>query len=87
MENLKAEIEKHCNERHGNIIKTIDDVHGRLNNHSDRIKDLEKFQSGVTIEIKNLCDKIEDLVSTIRWASGVAFMTLIGFFIWYIQRL
>ena len=87
MDNIKAEIEKQCNERHGNITKTIEKVCERLDNHSGRIKDLERFQSGVTVEIKNLCDKIDDLVTTIKWASGVTFATLIGFFIWYIQRL
>ena len=59
----------------------------RLNDHSKKIDSLEQFKSSSQIEIKNLIEQIKSLVSTIKWFMGLTFTTLVGFFIWYIQKL
>ena len=59
----------------------------RLNNHADRIDDLEKFQSSTQIEIRNLIEQIKSLVSVMRWGITSTIMVLLGFFVWYIQKL
>ena len=59
----------------------------RLNDHSKRIDALEQFKSSTETEIKNLIEQIKNLVSTMKWFMGLIFATLVGFFIWYIQRI
>jgi len=85
MDELKQEIEKHCNERHGNLVEIVKGVSATVNSHSLRINDLEKFQAGVTVEIRELCKQIQSLVGVIKWGSGTVIVFLIGFFIWYVQ--
>lgn len=59
----------------------------RLDNHGNRLDILEQFKSSTEIEIRNLIEQIQSLVTTMRWFMGLMFGTLIGFFIWYIQTL
>ncbi len=76
-----------CNEKHKRIDETLDRYDIRLNNHGDRIDNLERYQSKTEVEIKNLIEQIKVLVITIKWAMGLTFTTLLGFFIWYVQNL
>lgn len=59
----------------------------RLNDHGKRIDALEQFKSSTEIEIRNLIEQIKSLVSTMKWFMGLMFGTLLGFLIWYIQKL
>ena len=59
----------------------------RLNNHSDRIKQLENYRTRTEVQIENLIREIGSLVSTMRWTMGLLVTTLVAFFIWYIQSL
>jgi len=59
----------------------------RLDNHGNRLDILEQFKSSTEIEIRNLIEQIQSLVTTMRWFMGLMLGTLIGFFIWYIQTL
>lgn len=59
----------------------------RINNHSERIDDLEKSDARITTKMEHLIEKIDSLISTIKWAGGIAATTLVGFFIWYIQQM
>ena len=76
-----------CKEKHDNLEKYNQMQDRRINNHSDRIDKLEQFQAGVTVEIRELCIQIKSLVATVRWGTGLIIVTLVGFFIWYVQRL
>lgn len=38
----------------------------RLNNHAQRIDNLERFQSGTEVQISNLVEQIKSLVNTIK---------------------
>ena len=59
----------------------------RLDNHGNRLDILEQFKSSTEIEIRNLIEQIQSLITTMRWFMGLMLGTLIGFFIWYIQTL
>ena len=59
----------------------------RINNHADRIDQLERYQSRSEEQIKNLCEQIKNLVTTMKWFMGLFVSALIGFFIWYVQSL
>jgi len=76
-----------CKEKHSRIDEKFNLHEKRINNHSERIDQLEQFKSSTQIEIKNLIEQIKSLVSTIKWFMGLTFTTLVGFFIWYIQKL
>lgn len=76
-----------CDEKHKHINEKLELQEKRLNNHSERIDKLEQYQSKSEVEIRNLCEQIKSLVSTIKWSMGLLVTTLVGFFIWYIQTL
>lgn len=59
----------------------------RLNNHSERIKQLEYYRTRTEVQVENLIKEIGSLVSTMRWTMGLLVTTLVAFFIWYIQNL
>lgn len=59
----------------------------RLNNHSERIKQLEYYRTRTEVQVENLIKEIASLVSTMRWTMGLLVTTLVAFFIWYIQSL
>ena len=65
--------------------RELDTHDNRLNNHSDRIKDLERKQVAFAIQIENLCADLKDLTSTLKWFIGIMFTTFLGFFIYAVQ--
>ena len=74
-------------EKHKHLSEKLEVHDRRLNNHSERIDKLEQYQSKSEVEIRNLCEQIKSLVSTIKWSMGLLITSLVGFFIWYIQTL
>ena len=59
----------------------------RLNDHAERLRILETNDAKQGVMIKQLCEKLDSLISwmkalLIAWATGMG-----GFLIWYIQSL
>lgn len=59
----------------------------RLNDHAERLRELEKSDARQTVLIEELVKKMDSLISWIKalliaWATGMG-----GFIIWYIQSL
>lgn len=79
--------DRYCTEKHNRIDEKFLINERRLNNHSERIDELEKFQHSTMIEIRNLTDQIKELISAMKWAAIFAISTFVAFFIWYVQRL
>lgn len=78
--------EKLCESKHKRVDEKLSEHEGRLNNHGNRIDQLEQYQSRATVQVENLCKQIKMLVTAIWSAIGLALSTLIGFFIWYVQN-
>ncbi len=76
-----------CIEKHKRIDECLETHNRRLNNHSERLDKVEQYQNRVEVQIENLCKKMDSLISSMRWGMGVLVTTLIGFLIWYIQKL
>lgn len=76
-----------CREKHKAIENCLGAHTSRLNNHSERIDNLEKFQSSTAVKIEHLIEQITSLISAIKWGTGLTITTLLAFFIWYIQRM
>lgn len=79
--------EHRCELHRGRMTDAIKRNEIRINNHGDRIDRLEQEQARTITKIDNLVDQIKSLVSVVKWFMGLAGGTLVGFFIWYIQRL
>ncbi len=70
----------------------------RICNLEDRVRELEISDQATKVEIRNLIKQMEKLVTTIETfmqntrkmimgISGTALTILVGFLLWYIQRL
>jgi len=82
-----ATIDNLCQEKHKQIDEKFSTQERRLNNHSERIDKLEQFKSSTENELRNLVEQIKNLVATLKWMITTAIVSLLGFFIWYIQNL
>lgn len=63
-------------------IKTHDK---RLDSHSERLDEFDRFKSSTTVEIKNLIEQIKNLVSTMKWFIGLLVGAFVGFFFYVVQ--
>ena len=81
-----GQMDKICEERHKRVDERLDTQDRRLNNHGERIDALEQSRSRTDTRLENLCEKIESLVTTMRWFMGLAVGALISFFFYAIQQ-
>ncbi|MBN3361761.1 hemolysin XhlA family protein [Clostridium botulinum] len=58
----------------------------RLNDRSKRIDKIEQKQSRTDTKIENLCDKLKQLVSVLKWYIGLSVGALVSFFFYAIQH-
>lgn len=78
---------QYCRLKHERIDEKLSVHSNRLNNHSARLDSLDQFKSSTLVEIRNLTEKIGELISLLT-KIFITFMTIgVGFFIWYIQML
>ena len=75
-----------CKEKHKRIDEKLNTHEQRLNNHGSRIDQLEQYQSRTEAIIKNLCEKIDSLVTTMRWFIGLLVGAFVTFFFYAAQR-
>lgn len=67
-----------CGEIHQVIEKRLDDHDERLDIHDKDINDL-KVSSGIyNTKIENLCEQIKNLVTTLKWAIGMAITIMLA---------
>jgi len=57
----------------------------RLNNHSERIDELERGRAATDVKMDNLCEKLEAQTKSINWLIGLMATSLLGFFFYAIQ--
>jgi hypothetical protein len=79
-------MEKICEEKHKEYDKMFEAQEKRLNNHGDRIGELEKGQTEFRVEIKHLCTDIQNLTSTLKWFIGLLVGSYVAFFFYAIQQ-
>ena len=76
-----------CDERHNQINYRLEVTEKRLNSHSERLDRIEQVNSKLEERLEGLIQQLSNLNTTMRWFMGLMVGTLLGFFIWYIQRL
>ncbi|MGO0904904.1 hemolysin XhlA family protein [Clostridioides difficile] len=57
-----------------------------INKHNDEIDELRVANIESKAELKALCENLNSLTSMLKWLIGTMITTLIGFFIFAIQR-
>lgn len=77
---------KLCEERHKNIDEDLKDHEIRLNKHAGRLDMLEQNDREHHTEIKNLCEQIRNLVSTLKWGFGIT-VTIALFVLGYLIKM
>ena len=82
-----------CNEKHSQISKELDNQKARLNEHAERIKELEQLDVGRSKDIENLCrsiqalnERIDGVISQNKWFLGILIVQLLGFFFYAIEK-
>lgn len=82
-----------CRLQHEHIIQRLDKHEEMIKENDDRISVQEQYKASSEVQINNLCERIDSLVTTIKDTNKVQvtvtisiMMTLIGFVIWYIQN-
>ncbi|AXB65790.1 hemolysin XhlA family protein [Clostridioides difficile] len=58
----------------------------RINRHSDEIDELKVANIESKAELKALCENLNSLTSMLKWLIGTMITTLVGFFIFAVQR-
>ncbi|HDN2514125.1 TPA: hemolysin XhlA family protein [Clostridioides difficile] len=58
----------------------------RINRHSDEIDELKIANIESKAELKALCENLNALTSMLKWLIGTMITTLVGFFIFAIQK-
>lgn len=80
---IHKRIEKVAQDAEDDITKQEE----RVDRLEGRIGSLEQFKAGTEVEMHNLVKQLKSLVSTIRWMTATLIVTLVGFFMWYIQTM
>ncbi|MDI7818101.1 hemolysin XhlA family protein [Clostridioides difficile] len=57
-----------------------------INKHNDEIDELKVASIESKAELKALCENLNSLTSMLKWLIGTMITTLVGFFIFAIQR-
>lgn len=58
----------------------------RINNHSERLDELERGRAATDVKMDNLCEKLEAQTKSINWLIGLMASGLLGFFFYAIQK-
>jgi len=68
------------------LIKHKLEIHEkRINNHSERIDELERGRAATDVKMDNLCEKLEAQTKSINWLIGLMATSLLVFFFYAIQ--
>ncbi|EAA0010122.1 TPA: hemolysin XhlA family protein [Clostridioides difficile] len=68
------------------VKEKISTLETRVKEHSKQIDRIEIEQAKFAIQIQNLCSDIKNLTGVLKWLVGVIITTLVGFFIFAIQK-
>ena len=80
-------MEKVCDEKHKGIDMRLDAHDRRLDKHGEEIDSLQKSDVKNSTQIDNLTNAIGSQTKAIWGLVSTVLVTLIGFFVWYIQTL
>ena len=68
------------------VKEKISTLETRVKEDGKQIDRIEIEQAKFAIQIQNLCSDIQNLTGVLKWLVGVIITTLVGFFIFAIQK-
>ncbi|MDY2986304.1 MAG: hemolysin XhlA family protein [Peptoniphilus sp.] len=78
--------EKQCEIYRQHLLEKVNRNEIRINDHSKRIDAIEQHNSRTDGKIENLIDKMDSLITTLRWGMGLAVGSFVGFFFYAVQH-
>jgi len=76
------------------IDERVNQHETRLDGHDTRIEKvecrvgtIETLASASNKRIDHLCEKLDGLITTLRWAIGIALVSMLGFGVWMLQQM
>ncbi len=75
-----------CQEKHKNIDEKLKEHDDMLKEHTKQLEDLCQDGREYKIQIQNLCNKIDSLISVCKWIIGIGGTGIVGFFFWMLQN-
>lgn len=76
---------KLCYEKHKQIEDTFNLHERRLNDHSDRLKKLERRGERVDEKLEDVCDRLLNLTNTLKWGIGLLGASFLGLFLYLLE--
>ena len=67
------------------ISKQLETTEGRLNDHAERIRTLEKGVAVTDAKVDSLCETLEKQTKSINALIGVFATALVGFFVYAVE--
>ncbi len=67
------------------VERRIGTCEKRLDNHGDRLDNLEKREAARDVKIDNLCEKLDKQTKSINTLIGTIVTSLVGFFFYVVQ--
>ncbi|MBL7575501.1 Haemolysin XhlA [Peptoniphilus asaccharolyticus DSM 20463] len=78
--------EKQCEIYRQHLLEKVNRNEIRINDHSKRIDSIEQHNSRTDEKIENLIDKMDNLISTMRWGMGLLVGSFVSFFFYAVQH-
>ena len=76
-----------CNERRKSIHDKLETHDSWLQEHDDKIDNLEKLCAEDRVNIKNLCKSLDNLTGALKWVGAPLLCGIVGFFFYAVQSL
>ena len=80
-------MEQVCDERHERIDSRLRDNDGTLREHGNKIGEIERACSRYEANIIHICETLKGLTKSIYGLTTALVVSLVGFFIWYVQSI
>jgi hypothetical protein len=95
---MEDSVKMLCAEKHKSIDATLERHEGLINDQGEQLNSIKLASAKTETIVQDLCEQIKELVTAMKeqqsrltgillGIAGVTILTLIGFFIWYIESL
>ena len=71
------EVNEVCELKYGQLVEKLDKQEIAITEHTKEISELKQTNMEFKTQIKELCGKVDSLVTTLRWGIGLMVPTLV----------
>ena len=80
------DMEERCALHRSNFKETLDEIKGVQRDHEKRIEVQEQYRVGTEQQLKNLVERIDGLITAIKWGGGFLVGGFVSFFFYAVQQ-